>query len=411
MWMKTKSKQSGVISVFIPLYSKAGKYLYSFIFILSWLKGALAVSKSTGNFISLMSIFILLGSTLVYILLKRKIPKFSLIDYLTLFISILILLYYIPNVEYYASTYRVFQLLIFNIPLYFIGRILFRYQKDFKIFISFFILTSIPILTMSLFNYFILHSHWYARVGNLTYLRVSFMLVSLIIFFISFGLVSYSSKKRILYFLTASLLIPLFSVLPMRSILISFFIVILILLFYILYVNHEKKMQILFLFLFMAGIDLIIALIFKEHLLNAPLAVRFKQLISGGGISIQTRVLRAHESFINLSLLGHGVAGFECYYGLGKFVHNLFLELLYNYGIFGIIIMVWFLIFLMKSMELLRISLYSRNPYSLFLALVFLLFFFEKLGSSLPETRELFVLSALIYNELSLHHETLREKG
>jgi len=378
------------------------KYLYPFILVLGLAKGAFSIPTSIGWAISGTLMIVLIYMTLLYVIIRRKLIKPATIDYLVIMISVLVILYSIPTFGYQIARYRMSQILLLNIPLYFIGRILFKSRKDIIIFSWVYVISVVPFLLASLFNYFVSKSFWYAYVGSLSYSVLASALVALIVFVMSRGVFIAEKWKRIVYIFIVCSLIPLFAVFPRRGAVISFGITMLILMLIVLVnINKFKNGRKVFLFLlFIIIFEIIIIFISKDYILSTSLVARFKIFLSaGGGASIQTRLLFMKEAFQNLSIIGHGTAGFECAYGVaGATVHNLLLEALYNYGIFGIILILWVIEIFIISIKLLKKSLNNNDIYGLFLSVLFLSLFFEKMGSALPEIRMLFALSGIIYN-------------
>jgi len=378
------------------------KYLYPFILVLGLAKGAFSIPTSIGWAISGTLMIVLIYMTLLYVIIRRKLIKPATIDYLVIMISVLVILYAIPTFGYQIARYRMSQILLLNIPLYFIGRILFKSRKDIIIFSWVYVISVVPFLLASLFNYFVSKSFWYAYVGSLSYSVLASALVALIVFVMSRGVFIAEKWKRIVYIFIVCSLIPLFAVFPRRGAVISFGITMLILMLIVLVnINKFKNGRKVFLFLlFIIIFEIIIIFISKDYILSTSLVARFKIFLSaGGGASIQTRLLFMKEAFQNLSIIGHGTAGFECAHGVaGATVHNLLLEALYNYGIFGIILILWVIEIFIISIKLLKKSLNNNDIYGLFLSVLFLSLFFEKMGSALPEIRMLFALSGIIYN-------------
>jgi len=378
------------------------KCLYPLFLTLGLVKGALSTQTSMGWFISGILMIVLVYMTLLYIIIRGKLIKFASIDYLVMMIFVLVILYSIPTFRSPIVRYRMSQILLLNIPLYFIGRILFKSQKDIIIFSWVYVIATIPILLAALFNYFARKSFWYARVGSLSYSGLAFALASLIIFIMSRGSFAVEKWKKVIYIFIVCSLIPIFGVFPRRGTIISFGITILILMLIVLInINKFRNGRKVFLYLlFITIFETIIIFISKGYILSTPLAARLKVLLSsGGGASIQTRLLLTKEAFRNLSIIGHGTTSFECIHGLGDYIHNLPMEAFYDYGVFGIILILWIIKIFIISIKLLKKSLNNNDMYGLFLSVLFLTLFFEKIGSSLPDIRLLFALSGIIYNE------------
>ena len=113
------------------------------------------------------------------------------------------------------------------------------------------------------------------------------------------------------------------------------------------------------------------------------------------------------DAFKNLSILGHGTTSFECMHGLGYYAHNFLLEALYEYGVLGSILILWFVDIFVVSIKLLKVSLRNSDIYGLFFSLMLLTLFFAKISTSLPDARLLFALFPIVYNELLLLRENV----
>ena len=379
------------------------KFLYTIILLVGLLKGAFSIQTNIGWTISGTLIIILIYITLIYVVVRKKLMKFATIDYLVITIFVLVLLYFIPTSGYQIANYRAAQILLLNVPLYFIGRILFKSQRDIIIFSWIYVISPIPFLLDSLYNYFVRKSFWYAKVGLVNYAGLAFALVALIVFVTSYGaFVTEKWKKNACTFIVISL-IPLFAVFPRRGTVISFSIVILILMSIVLVnINKFKNGKQTFLYLLLIIIlEAAVMFIIKDYILSSPLTNRLRALITDSGTSIQVRFSLMQEALANLSIIGHGTAGFECAHGLGYYIHNFPLEAFYDYGLFGIVLISWALEIFIISIKLLKKSLNNNDTYGLFLSVLFLILFFEKMSSSLPETRLLFALSAIVYNKYS----------
>jgi hypothetical protein len=378
------------------------KCLYPLILMLGLAKGAFSILTSIGWVISGASMIVLIYMTLLYVIIRKKLIKFATIDYLVIMISVLVILYSIPTFGFQIARYRMSQILLLNIPLYFIGRILFKSRKDIIIFSWVYVISAVPFLLVSLFNYFVCKSFWYAHVGVLNYAVLAFALAALIVFVMSHGVFIAEKWGKVIYIFIVCSLIPLFAVFPRRGTVISFGIAILILMLIVLVnINKFKNGRKVFLYLlFIIIFEIIIIFISKDYILSTPLAARLKVLLSADvSASIHVRLLYMKEAFRNLSIIGHGTAGFECIHGLGDYIHNFPLEAFYDYGVFGIVLILWVIKIFIISIKLLKKSLNNNDIYGLFLSVLFLILFFEKIGSSLSETRLLFALSGIIYNE------------
>jgi len=246
------------------------KYLYPFILVLGLAKGAFSIPTSIGWAISGTLMIVLIYMTLLYVIIRRKLIKPATIDYLVIMISVLVILYSIPTFGYQIARYRMSQILLLNIPLYFIGRILFKSRKDIIIFSWVYVISVVPFLLASLFNYFVSKSFWYAYVGSLSYSVLASALVALIVFVMSRGVFIAEKWKRIVYIFIVCSLIPLFAVFPRRGAVISFGITMLILMLIVLVnINKFKNGRKVFLFLlFIIIFEIIIIFISKDYILS-----------------------------------------------------------------------------------------------------------------------------------------------
>ena len=352
---------------------------------------------------TVLAVFLLFTISCTRIIKKEKLSKLNYLDYLIILQGLLVLFSVVfISSRTWLNWWDSGRFIVFNLSLYF-GLFLLSVKRKEIITIIHWILFGIMVIASSAFHNLIFGkiSSWHLTSFGESYSSLGLMVgLGIIFFFHKILCFDKNSNQKVFKFILLGLLIFTLAFLPSRHILLSLALTILSAIFLKNLLKHRSLLLCVLLF---SLISYSIGTLFANlQGIDVKRTWSYKGVYAVSYFDRLEYTKNTIELFKKNPIFGIGMGEFMYLHGgKGNYPHNLFLESLVSFGIFGILIF-WpaFLFSFKNSINILR----NQNLKNVeIVALWFIFFFFDSMFSgSLSDLRTLGlfmgILSVLYYS-------------